>query len=59
MMKEMTLTFKNCVLKAEAKEENASFKVTAGGDIKITADPTMLSAIADFLDKEVQSCYED
>ena len=57
-MKEMTLTFKNVVLKCDIADKSASFKVNAGGDIKVTADPTMLSAIAEFLEKEEKS-YED
>lgn len=57
-MKEMTLTFKNVMLKCDVEDRSASFKVCAGGDIKVTADPTMLSAIAEFLEKEEKS-YED
>lgn len=57
-MNEITLILRNVVFKAATEEETASFKLEAGGDVKVTADPTMLSAIAKFLEEEAVK-YED
>lgn len=51
MMNEITVMFKNVVLKGYAGDEKADFTVESSGDLKITADPTTVLAMAEYLEE--------
>lgn len=50
-MNDVTILFKNVVLKGETKDDKSSFELVSTGDVKITADPTTLSAIAKYFEE--------
>lgn len=51
MPNEVTVVFKNLVIKGNAVDNKGSFKLTSSGDIKITADPTTVLAMAEYLEE--------
>ena len=57
MMKEMSIVFKNVVLKGTAADKKGTFKLISSGDIKVTADPDTVLAMAQYL--EEVSNHED
>ena len=57
MPKEMSITVKNLVLKGHTTDDKSMFKLVSSGDIKITAAPDTILAMAKYL-KEV-AAHED
>lgn len=51
MPNEVTIVLKNLVIKGNAVDNKGSFKLTSSGDIKVTADPTTVLAIAEYLEE--------
>ena len=51
MPKEMSIVFKNIVIKGHAADDKATFKMESAGDIKITADPDTITAMAEYLEE--------
>jgi len=50
-MNEVTVTFKNIVIKGRAEDNKGRFDLVSSGDIKVTADPTTVSAIAKYFEE--------
>ena len=50
-MKEMSLILKNISIKGSAKDSKGSFKLVSSGDIRITADPDTITAVAKYLEE--------
>ena len=51
MAKEVSIVLKNLVLKGSTADNKGSFKLTSTGDIKITADPDTVMAMAQYLEE--------
>ena len=51
MPKEVSVIFKNIVLKGTAADNKASFQIVSSGDVKITADPDTVAAMAKYLEE--------
>jgi len=51
MPNEVTVTFKNIVIRGDAADNKGSFKLEASGDVKITADPDTVLAMAQYLEE--------
>ena len=51
MPNEVTVLFKNIVLKGVANDGKGKFELISTGDIKITADPTTVLAMAEYLEE--------
>jgi hypothetical protein len=51
MAKEVSIVLKNIVLKGSAADNKGSFKLTSTGDVKITADPDTVMAMAQYLEE--------
>lgn len=54
MMKEVTVVLKNLVLKGHTTDSKGSFQLMSSGDIKITADPDTVSAMAQYLEEVIR-----
>lgn len=53
-MKEVSIVLKNLVIKGVASDEKGKFELVSSGDIKLTADPDTVAAMAAYLE-EVES----
>jgi hypothetical protein len=51
MPNEVTVLFKNIALKGAADDGKGKFELVSTGDIKITADPTTILAMAEYLEE--------
>ena len=51
MPNEVTVLFKNIVIKGTADDGKGKFEAVSSGDIKITADPTTILAMAQYLEE--------
>ena len=51
MPKEITVTLKNIVIKGNADDGKGKFDFESTGDIRITADPTTVMAIAKYFEE--------
>lgn len=51
MPNEITVTFKNIVIKGNASDDKGKFSIVSSGDIRITADPTTVLAVAQYLEE--------
>ena len=51
MPKEMSIVLKNVSIKGSAKDNKGSFSLVSSGDIKITADPDTISAMAKYIEE--------
>ena len=51
MPNEVTVVFKNIDIKCNAGDDKGAFKLVSSGDIKITADPTTVLAMAQYLEE--------
>ena len=51
MPKEITVTLKNIVLKGNADDGKGKFDFESTGDVRITADPTTVIAIAKYFEE--------
>jgi len=53
MPKEMSIIFKNLVIKGHVSDDKAKFKLESVGDIKVTADPDTVTAMAKYLEEVI------
>jgi len=51
MAKEVSIVLKNIVLKGNATDNKGSFKLESTGNIKLTADPDTVMAMAQYLEE--------
>ena len=51
MPKEITVTLKNIVIKGNADDGKGKFNFESTGDVRITADPTTVMAIAKYFEE--------
>ena len=51
MSKEITVTLKNIVIKGNADDGKGKFDFESTGDVRITADPTTVMAIAKYFEE--------
>ena len=51
MPNEVTIVLKNLVIKGNAVDDKGSFKYPSSGDVKVTADPTTVLAMAEYLEE--------
>jgi len=51
MPKEITVTLKNIVIKGNADDGKGKFDFESTGDVRITADPTTVMAIAKYFEE--------
>lgn len=50
-MNEVTVVCKDITIKCNAGDDKGTFKFVSSGDIKITADPTTVLAMAEYLEE--------
>lgn len=54
-MKEVSIVLKNLVIKGNASDEKGKFELVSSGDIKLTADPDTVAAMAAYLEEVINN----